>query len=254
MARDQTLRHAPFRSVGPGPARGPGVVRILQQSVLETLLVRRRRLAHHTGQQPHTAIHHRHGRDLAARKHEIADRDLLQRLGLDDALVDALETPAHQHHARTLSQLPTARLTERRSAGRQQNLRHPRQSDRLDRCRQHVGLHHHAGAAPEGCVVDRPVAVLGEPPDVDRVERPHAFLQRLAGQALAQRARKHLREERQRHSAPHVGPTPPSSLHPPADPPADRPIARAPHRAAILVSPRPPFDRLRPRSGPAPHL
>ena len=28
----------------------------------------------------------------------------------------------------------------------------------------------------------------------------------------------------------------------------------APHRAAIPVSPRPPFDRLRPRSGPAPHL
>src|SRR4030095_14501344 len=44
MARDQTLRHAPFGSVGPGPARGPCVVRILQQSVLETLLVRRERL------------------------------------------------------------------------------------------------------------------------------------------------------------------------------------------------------------------
>src|SRR5262245_57765648 len=73
MARDQNLRHAPFGSVGPGPARGPRVVRILQQSVLETLLVRRHGLAHHTGQQPHAAIHHRHGRDLAARKHEIAD-------------------------------------------------------------------------------------------------------------------------------------------------------------------------------------
>src|SRR5262245_52672472 len=58
MARDQNLRHAPLGSVGPGPTRGPRVVRILQQSVLETLLVRRQGLAHHTGQQPHAAIHH----------------------------------------------------------------------------------------------------------------------------------------------------------------------------------------------------
>src|SRR6516165_2350326 len=39
VARDQDLRHAPFGSVGPGPGRGPGVVRVLEQSVLETLLV-----------------------------------------------------------------------------------------------------------------------------------------------------------------------------------------------------------------------
>src|SRR5262245_21934605 len=72
LARDQDLRHAPLDSVRAGPARRAGVVRVLQQSVLETLLARRRRLAHHPGQQPHAAIHHRHGRDLAARKHEIA--------------------------------------------------------------------------------------------------------------------------------------------------------------------------------------
>src|SRR5215475_9497944 len=39
MARHQNLRHAPFGSVGPGPGRGPGVMRVLEQSVLETLLV-----------------------------------------------------------------------------------------------------------------------------------------------------------------------------------------------------------------------
>src|SRR5215469_4111133 len=39
VARDQDLRHAPFGSVGPRPGRGPGVVRVLKQSVLETLLV-----------------------------------------------------------------------------------------------------------------------------------------------------------------------------------------------------------------------
>src|SRR5215813_8856957 len=39
VARHQNLRHAPFGSVGPGPGRGPGVVRVLEQSVLETLLI-----------------------------------------------------------------------------------------------------------------------------------------------------------------------------------------------------------------------
>src|SRR4029077_15508449 len=50
VARDQNLRHAPLGSVGPGPGRGPRVVRVLQQFVLETLLARRLRLAHHAGQ------------------------------------------------------------------------------------------------------------------------------------------------------------------------------------------------------------
>src|SRR5579872_1536914 len=98
MARDQNLRHAPFGSVGPGPGRGPGVVRVLQQSVLETLLFGRHGLAHHAGQQPHAAVQHRHGRDLATRKHEIPDRYLLERMRLNHALIDALEAAADQQH------------------------------------------------------------------------------------------------------------------------------------------------------------
>src|SRR5690242_3093666 len=39
MPRDQHLRDAPFGSVGAGPGRRPGIVRVFQQSVLETLLV-----------------------------------------------------------------------------------------------------------------------------------------------------------------------------------------------------------------------
>src|SRR5262249_42668973 len=58
MARDQNVRHAAFGSVGPGPGRRPRIVRVLQQSVLETLLARRCGLAHHAGQKPHAAIHH----------------------------------------------------------------------------------------------------------------------------------------------------------------------------------------------------
>src|SRR5437868_5271337 len=74
VTRDQDLRHVPFDPVGSGPRSGPGVVRIVQQSALETLLARRRRLAHHPGQQPYAASQHRHGRDPAAPKPVIADR------------------------------------------------------------------------------------------------------------------------------------------------------------------------------------
>src|SRR5262245_107985 len=52
MARHQNLRHTPLDSIRSGPARRAGVMRVLQQSVLETLLACRRGLAHDAGQQP----------------------------------------------------------------------------------------------------------------------------------------------------------------------------------------------------------
>src|SRR5580698_8652950 len=86
VARNQDLRHAPLDPIRADPRRRPCVMRVLQQSVLETLLVARPGRAHHAGQQPYTTVHHRHGRDLAAREHEIADRNLFQRLRLDHPL------------------------------------------------------------------------------------------------------------------------------------------------------------------------
>src|SRR3954451_19725725 len=106
VPRNQDLRHAPLDPVRSGPRRRPRVVRILQQSVLETLLVARLGRAHHAGQQPYATVHHHHRRDLAAREHEVADRNLFQRLRLDHPLVDALEPAADQDHPRSLRQLP----------------------------------------------------------------------------------------------------------------------------------------------------
>src|SRR5215471_18044167 len=47
VARDQDLRHAPLDPVRSCPRRRPRVVRVLQQTVLETLLVSRLHRAHH---------------------------------------------------------------------------------------------------------------------------------------------------------------------------------------------------------------
>src|SRR5262249_44830268 len=84
----------------------------------------------------------------------------------------------------------------------------------VDRAGEHVGLHHHAGTAAGGRVVDRAMPVGGVVADIDRVKRPHAVRQRLAGEAQPQRAGKHLRKNRQHARRPHRY-APPSGFHSP---------------------------------------
>ncbi len=59
-----------------------GVLRVFQQPVGEALLVRRDRLAHDAWKQPDAGVEQHQRRDLAARQHVIADRDLLRGRGL----------------------------------------------------------------------------------------------------------------------------------------------------------------------------
>ena len=56
----------------------PGVLRIFEQALGEALLGPGGLLAHDAGQQPHAGIDQRQRRDLAARQHEVAERDLLE--------------------------------------------------------------------------------------------------------------------------------------------------------------------------------
>ena len=60
---------------------------------------------------------------------------------------------------------------------------------RVDGAAEHVGLHHHAGAAAGRRVVDAAMLVGCEGADIDHVERPRAGRQSLAGKARAQRPR-----------------------------------------------------------------
>src|SRR6185436_20736690 len=56
---------------------GPRVLRAVEQPVGERLLDRRGRVAERPGQLPHHGVDQRHGGELAARKDEVSDRDLL---------------------------------------------------------------------------------------------------------------------------------------------------------------------------------
>src|SRR5262252_10211170 len=98
------------------PHLRPGVLRVLEQSLAEALLQTRSLLAHHAGQQPHAGVEQDEGRDLAARKHVIADRKLLEAAPLDQALVDALETAAEDHGAGPVGQRCDPGLGERHPA------------------------------------------------------------------------------------------------------------------------------------------
>src|ERR1700722_8500817 len=54
----------------------PGVLRMLEEVVLEALLAQPRGLAQHAGQQPHRSLDRHQGRRLAAGDYRVPDRDL----------------------------------------------------------------------------------------------------------------------------------------------------------------------------------
>ncbi len=57
----------------------------------------------------------------------------------------------------------------------------------IDRFCQNVGFQHHAGAAAGRRIVDRAMPVFGEIPDLQRIDRPVAALQRPCRKASAPR-------------------------------------------------------------------
>ncbi len=194
VARQQHLRHGAAL-----PAAGAGVVRILQQSLLETLLDQRAFIAQHARQQPHAGVDQRQRRRLAARQHEVAEADLLRPPRLEDPLVDALVAPAKRDQPRTGGEFARPRLIEAASARRQIDQRQPgRATDGgFDRRIDHVRAHHHAGTAAERCIVDGGVFIARERPDVHGFQAPQASGQCLAGERDGERPRKHLRKDGQ---------------------------------------------------------
>src|SRR5215204_1919513 len=89
----------------PLPFARPGVMGIFEEPAFEALLRAGGVLAHDAREQSHTGVEHRHGGDLAAREHIVADRDLLERPALDRPLVDALEAAADDEDTRPRREL-----------------------------------------------------------------------------------------------------------------------------------------------------
>ena len=113
MAAQQYGRH-----LAAVPLLRPGVLGILQKAVPMAFLGVATLLRQHTGHHTAQAVRHRHGGDLAAGQHEIAQRQFLVHALLQEPLVHALIVAANQDQVVVLLlQLAGHLLVEGAAAG-----------------------------------------------------------------------------------------------------------------------------------------
>ena len=155
---------------------------------------------------------------------------------------------AKNDRAGALGERACARLRQRRAARGHQQARARIVLGRggVDRRRQHVGAHHHAGAAAGRRVVDGAMAAEPMLADLPRLKRPDAARKRVAGERQAQGTWKHFGKEGEDRRAEH-GPvmawrarrreerrSRPGERR--TEPPLPPPSAERPRRALALTS------------------
>src|SRR5205807_2035774 len=168
---------------------GPRVLRALEKALRERLLERRLFIAQRPRQLAHHRIDQRHRRELAAREHEVAERQLLVDAPRQEPLIDAFVAAAKQRQRALLRQLHRLAVIEPTALRRQVNGFSicPVLPGCLERPVQRLGQHHHAGPAAVRTVVHRPVVVAREIARIPRREAPQSGLQRAAGDAAPRR-------------------------------------------------------------------
>ena len=176
MAAEQHVGHRPAAPVG-----RPRVVRVLGRAVergAERLLVRRLLVPERARELAQHRVAHDHRRELAAREHVAADRELVGAEVLEDALVEALVAAAEQRQLVLGRQLLDDAVVEHPPAGRERDhaaaLAH---RDRVlavagaQRRLDDVDAEHHPRAAAERRVVDLPRLQRRVRAVVDALER-----------------------------------------------------------------------------------
>src|SRR3954468_14496259 len=89
-----------FRDPAPFPFNRSGIMRIFEKPALEALFLSAGGRAHYPGEQPNASVEQDEGAALPAREDIVADGDGDDGAGLEQALVDPLETAAEDRHAR----------------------------------------------------------------------------------------------------------------------------------------------------------
>ena len=97
--------------------RGTGVLRVLEEPRREALVLGRLGVADHARDEPRDGFDDGERGELAAREHEVAERDLAVDEVVGDALVDALVTAAQQREAPIAASSSTSAWSRRRPAG-----------------------------------------------------------------------------------------------------------------------------------------
>src|SRR5262245_62133556 len=108
------------------PLARPRVLGIFEQTCSEAFFGQRQGLTHDPGQQPHNGVDQHHGRQFAAGKDVVTDRNLVEPARLNHALIDALEPAGQQQHARPVREALRRLLRQALPAWPQTNtLPHP---------------------------------------------------------------------------------------------------------------------------------
>src|SRR4051812_6315050 len=105
-----------FRDRAPFPCDRSGIMRIFEKPALEALLLSAGGRAHYPGKQPNASVEQDKSADLAAGEDIVADRDGDDGPGLEQPLVDALETAAEDGDSGAGGKLADQSLGERSSA------------------------------------------------------------------------------------------------------------------------------------------
>ena len=157
-------------------------------------------VSQHARDQARDGVDDRHGRDLAAREHEIAHGDLFVDAFVEKALVHALIMAADEDEIVIVClQLPRLGLVERRAAGGEEDGVHRRAdliADRAPAAPQRVTLHDRAAAAAVGVIVHLVLLVGGIVPDLVGVDLDEPLFLRPAEDAGVQHRRHGLRKQR----------------------------------------------------------
>ena len=162
-------------------------------------LVRRGEILDGAGELSHYGVHQGACRDLAARENEVPKAHHLVDIGRQEALVNALIASAHEHDTLILGHhAANALIGELRAVGCKGDdaAAVAGCTDHVDRLRERIGHHHHAGTAAEGAVVDRAVHVLGHGAGIPGVAGPQASLHRTGGDAALRDRVEYFRKER----------------------------------------------------------
>ena len=208
-------RHEHRRHHGAVVHLGPRVVRTVQQTVHERILLYGVRIAQRARQLPHHAIDQDHRRQLAAREHVVADADLVIHVALDQPLVHPFVATGDQDEP--------AMRRERHHLAMIQHLALRRQIDHpgilsaaaslplpggLDRSFERRGEHHHAGPAAKRPIVHGPVRIGREVPRVPRHQVPQPLIAGAARDAEGGHRFEHLRKDADYVHMEHAHPAP----------------------------------------------
>src|SRR5450759_2488410 len=155
VAGAQDGRHLPTPVLG-----WAGVLGLFEEAAGERFVGVRGVVAEHAGDQSGDGLDDDERSGLAAGEDVVADGELAVAEMVGDALVDAFGAATEQGEAGPGRELGGDGVIEAATAGAEEE-QWAGWVDRLERLKERFGSHHHAGAAPEGGVVDAAVRIVG---------------------------------------------------------------------------------------------